>query len=161
MESDIFCDDRGYVSFWNDFNLQEKSIKRFYIVENHKSDYIRAWHGHKEEEKYIFCLQGACEIVSFYKEDWDIYNNQNPIPVYFSSSLCDISYFSAYKKYFLSDKSVSYVHVDKNSIHGIKTLRPDTKLIIFSTMTIEESKADFYHMQYYSYQGQFFQDNYR
>ena len=37
--------------FVNDFNFE--NVKRFYQVENHRQGFIRAWHGHKKEGKYI------------------------------------------------------------------------------------------------------------
>ena len=40
----ISVDDRGSVRFVNEFQFQ--NVKRFYQVENHKSGFIRAWHGH-------------------------------------------------------------------------------------------------------------------
>ena len=43
-----FYDERGVLSFINEFNEQ---IKRFYLIENFKKEYIRAWHGHKNEKK--------------------------------------------------------------------------------------------------------------
>ena len=53
-------DKRGLVYFNNNFKFI--NIKRFYIVQNYKKDFIRAWHGHLKEEKYIFCVQGKAKI---------------------------------------------------------------------------------------------------
>ena len=46
-------DDRGVVKFINDFKFD--NIKRFYIVKNHQQNFIRAWHGHKNESFCIYC----------------------------------------------------------------------------------------------------------
>ena len=48
IEGNIFIDDRGELSFFNTFNDFNK-IKRMYIVSNHKSHFIRAWHAHKKK----------------------------------------------------------------------------------------------------------------
>ena len=45
----LAVDDRGSLKFINDFALA--GYKRFYVVENHKQGFIRAWHGHKHEAK--------------------------------------------------------------------------------------------------------------
>ena len=44
IEGDSFIDERGKLSFVNNFKL--KNVNRFYQVENHKKNYVRAWHGH-------------------------------------------------------------------------------------------------------------------
>ena len=45
INGDNFVDERGVLSFVNDFDFDK--IKRFYQISNHKKNYIRAWHGHK------------------------------------------------------------------------------------------------------------------
>lgn len=42
IPGDLAVDDRGKLIFVNDFDFN--NIKRFYIVENHKQNFIRAWH---------------------------------------------------------------------------------------------------------------------
>ena len=53
-------DFRGKVYFNN--NIVLSKIKRFYIVENKRAKFIRAWHGHKYEAKFIICLRGRARI---------------------------------------------------------------------------------------------------
>ena len=48
----LFSDDRGHLRFVNDFNFE--GVKRFYQVENHSKNFIRAWHGHEKEGKYVY-----------------------------------------------------------------------------------------------------------
>ena len=50
FEGNNFVDDRGILSFVNSFDFN--GIKRFYQIKNHKINYIRAWHAHKNETKY-------------------------------------------------------------------------------------------------------------
>ena len=56
FESNSSSDERGTVSFTNDLNLQ-KAI-RTYKVENSQLKTVRAWHGHKVEEKWVNVEQG-------------------------------------------------------------------------------------------------------
>jgi dTDP-4-dehydrorhamnose 3,5-epimerase-like enzyme len=56
FESNSNSDERGTVSFTNDLNLQ-KAI-RTYKVENSQLKTVRAWHGHKVEEKWVNVEQG-------------------------------------------------------------------------------------------------------
>ena len=53
----ISVDDRGSVRFVNDFNFE--GVKRFYQVENHDNNFIRAWHGHEREGKYVYVTSGS------------------------------------------------------------------------------------------------------
>jgi len=53
----LAVDNRGIVTFVNDFNFE--GVKRFYQVENHRLGFIRAWHAHKKEAKYIYVTRGT------------------------------------------------------------------------------------------------------
>ena len=53
-------DDRGFVSFVNEFNFDD--VKRFYQVVNHNNAFIRAWHGHISEAKYVYVPSGAAIV---------------------------------------------------------------------------------------------------
>ena len=57
LKGDRLYDNRGSLRFCN--NLNFKNIKIFYIVHNYKTNFIRAWHGHLKEEKYITCIKGT------------------------------------------------------------------------------------------------------
>ena len=46
-----------------------KEDKRFYKIENHKLNFIRAWHGHKEQ-KYILILSGSIKISLVKINNW-------------------------------------------------------------------------------------------
>ena len=60
IDGGLFADDRGFLRFVNGFDFSK--IKRFYQVENHKKGFIRAWHGHKKEGKYIYVASGTALI---------------------------------------------------------------------------------------------------
>jgi dTDP-4-dehydrorhamnose 3,5-epimerase-like enzyme len=55
-------DDRGSLGFINGFGISD--FKRFYTVENHSSNFIRAWHGHLKEAKAIIVLQGSALVCA-------------------------------------------------------------------------------------------------
>ena len=55
-----FKDSRGTLRFVNDFDFSE--VKRFYQIENSSTDIVRAWQGHKIEEKFFLLLQ----VLSWY-----------------------------------------------------------------------------------------------
>ena len=125
ISGDIFIDDRGELKFCNDFNMSD--VARFYQVSNHAVNFIRAWHGHKNESKYVYVITGAAILGAVKIDDWKSPSKNLPV-----------------KKYVLSDKKPGVLFIPGGYAHGYKTLVPDTKIIFFSSMTISESSKDDY-----------------
>ena len=112
----IAVDDRGSVRFINDFNF--KNVKRFYHVTNHRRGFIRAWHGHKKEGKYVYVSSGTALIgVVDMKTD-------------------EIS------KFIVSSKSPKILWIPPGNYNGFKSLEENTSILFFSTTTLEESLGD-------------------
>src|SRR5581483_3849375 len=62
IKGDKAIDDRGELTFVNDFNF--KGVKRFYMVHNYPdTSGIRGWHGHKVEAKYAFVARGLVDFL--------------------------------------------------------------------------------------------------
>lgn len=120
-----FKDKRGIVYFNNNFKF--KNIKRFYIVQNHKKDFIRAWHGHLKEEKYIFCVQGKATIGAV-----KISNIKNPSkkkkPLFFE----------------LDSSKPDIIFIPAGYANASKSLDRKMKLVIFSNLTLKQSIRDDY-----------------
>lgn len=132
IEGNIFIDDRGEISFINQFGREYFSeIKRFYIVSNHKKDFIRAWHGHKNESKYVLCLSGSAWIRYVKIDDW-----QKP-----SKSL-------EIKQTFLSEKKPSILYIPGGYVNGFMSLTDNMKLMFLSPSTLEESVKDDYRFAF-------------
>ena len=70
-------DDRGSVRFNN--KLLFKNIKRFYTVHNYNNNFIRAWHGHFNEEKFIGCIKGTFQISAVKIDNRDNPSKKNKI----------------------------------------------------------------------------------
>jgi len=112
----LAVDDRGSVSFVNNFNFD--GVKRFYQVENHKRGFIRAWHGHVKEGKYVYVCQGSALIGAVNLETEEI------------------------EKFVLSSKSPKILWIPPNYANGFKSLEENTKIIFFSTSSLEDSVGD-------------------
>ena len=123
IEGGLAVDDRGEVGFINDFNFDR--VKRFYWVSNHRSGFIRAWHAHKREAKYVAVVQGAALIGAVEIDDWD-----NP------------SKDSKVWRYALSDHKPSVLYIPAGYANGFMSLTAETKLIFFSTSSLEETHGD-------------------
>ena len=61
IEGGISIDYRGQISHVNDLNMEE--IERFYIIHQHDTSIIRAWHAHQHEKKWFYDY--ACSINTF------------------------------------------------------------------------------------------------
>lgn len=109
-------DDRGSVRFVNDFDFS--GVKRFYQVQNHERGFIRAWHAHHFEGKYVYVAKGSA-LVGAVNLDTNVVS-----------------------KYVLSDKNPTVLWIPGGYANGFKTLEEDTILMFFSTASISESKGD-------------------
>ena len=116
-------DSRGSVSFVNEFNF--KGVKRFYIVGNLKKGMVRAWHGHKYEEKYLCVITGKALVGAVKVDNW-----KNPLKE------------SKVHKFILSSDKPEILYIPGGYANGSKSFTKDTKLIFFSTKSLEESKKD-------------------
>lgn len=134
-----FFDDRGYLSFFNDFNEWNK-IVRFYQVENRKVDSIRAFHGHKRETKYVYVAKGAI--------------------------LLHIATTKGVQKSYILDASkpqiLKLIPDGVNPIfHGFKILEPGTIIQFFSDKSLEESQNDDFRLSWDCFGSKLWEDNFR
>ncbi len=125
IKGDLAIDDRGQLSFSNEFDFS--NIKRFYIVENFSTKTIRAWHGHLKETKYALVVSGSALISAVKMEDTKNPSKNNKI-----------------YRFVVSEKKPSLLYVPAGYANGFRSLEEKTKIIFFSTSTLEESKTDDY-----------------
>ena len=118
ITGDIFTDDRGKLRFINDFDFSK--VKRFYQVENHRQGFIRAWHGHKYEGKYVYVARGSALV--------------GLVPL--GNSKIEP------QKFVLSSEKPQVLWVPPNHANGFMNLESGTIIMFFSTSSVEESKGD-------------------
>lgn len=116
-------DNRGSVRFNNELNF--KNIKRFYTVHNYTKNFVRAWHGHMKEEKYISCIKGTFQISIVKIDNIKKPNKKNPI-----------------NTFYLNESNNNFVYVPKGYANGSMSLENNSELLIFSTSSIKESLND-------------------
>lgn len=126
FDGGIAPDDRGFLSFVNTFNFE--GVRRFYMVENHEQGFIRAWHGHRKEGKYVFVVSGTALVAT--------------VPVGLEDNPSVVAELNDVKKFVLSSRKPQILWIPPGYYNGFKTLEKDTKVIFFSTSTLEESKED-------------------
>lgn len=125
IKSQNHIDNRGQLTFFNDFDMT--SIRRFYITEHSDIDSIRAWQGHKLEQKWFYVLKGSFKVIVVEPDDWDQPSKKLPN-----------------KEFALHASSNEILHIGAGMATGFQALEPCSKLMIFSDVTLAQSIADDY-----------------
>lgn len=120
-----FNDDRGRISFVNDFTFED--VKRFYLIKHPSIHIIRAWQGHKKEKKYFYVVKGSFLVCLIKIDDW-----KKP------STKLDVEQF-----HLDSEKSQILV-APPGYANGFKAMKKDSELLVFSSNLIENAKSDEY-----------------
>jgi dTDP-4-dehydrorhamnose 3,5-epimerase len=94
-------------------------------VQNHRRGFVRAWHGHRREGKYVLAVKGAALVCGVQIDDWD-----RP-----STGL-------AVQRHVLSEKTPAVLYLPPGYANGFMSLTDDAKLMFLSTATLQESLAD-------------------
>ena len=123
IRGDIHIDERGQVGFVNDFDFE--GVKRFYTIRNHQEGFVRAWHAHKSEGKFVTVMNGSALVGVVGIDDWD-----NP------------SKNSEVSRFVLSSDKPSVLVIPSGYANGMMTLEKDTIIMVFSTFSLEESLND-------------------
>ncbi len=62
-------DARGILSYNNDFDLTP--VKRMYVIENQDTQVVRAWQGHKKEQRWFTAVKGSFKIELIAIDNWE------------------------------------------------------------------------------------------
>jgi dTDP-4-dehydrorhamnose 3,5-epimerase len=123
MVGNAGIDDRGEVGFVNGFDFA--GVKRFYTVRNYRQGFIRAWHGHVHESKYVTVVSGAALIGAVPVDNWE--NPAKDLPI---------------SRYVLSSHKPSVLFIPAGYANGFMSLTDDAMLMFFATSTLEQSRGD-------------------
>jgi dTDP-4-dehydrorhamnose 3,5-epimerase len=123
IDGGIAVDDRGSVSFVNEFGFE--GIRRFYVIANHRAGFVRAWHGHRRESKYMTVVAGAALIAAVAIDDWEA-----------PSKTAEVH------RFVLSATKPAVLFIPPGYANGSMSLTEDARIVVFSTATVEESRGD-------------------
>jgi dTDP-4-dehydrorhamnose 3,5-epimerase-like enzyme len=127
IKGGVAVDDRGVVTFCNEFDMSK--VKRFYFLENHRQGFVRAWHGHRREAKWITVLSGV-GIIAVAKLNGDKLELPQRYTMHANGDV---------------------LYVPGGYANGHKNLVPNTKVMHFSNMTIDETVNDDIRIPAYVY----------
>ncbi|WGQ07511.1 hypothetical protein QG516_13135 [Pedobacter gandavensis] len=116
---------RGVLTYFNQFCFDE--IKRFYFIQQPNVDTVRAWQGHKVEEKWFHVVSGAFKIILVKPDDWD--NPSENLP---------------FHEFNISSDENHILFVPGGYASGFHSTIPNSKLMVFSNSSVEESIKDDY-----------------
>ena len=123
LEGGLAVDDRGSVAFVNAFDFE--GVKRFYVVANHRQGFVRAWHAHRREAKYVTVITGAAVVAAVRIDDWENPSREAPV-----------------QRFVLSAEKPSVLFIPPGYANGFMSLTQDARLVFFSTSSVEESRGD-------------------
>jgi len=123
IEGGFSIDDRGQVSFVNGFDFN--GVKRFYMVSNHRAGFVRAWHAHRCEAKYVLVVRGAAIIATVKIDNWVVPSKDVPV-----------------QRFVLSAQKPIVLFIPAGYANGFMSLTEGAQIIFFSTSSLEESKGD-------------------
>jgi dTDP-4-dehydrorhamnose 3,5-epimerase len=116
IEGSLFQDNRGFIRFINDFDLEK--VRRMYLIKP-EMNVIRAWQGHKKESKWFYVLSGSFQVQTI--NMLDLNNRQNII---------------------LKSNENKLLNIEPGNYNGFLALEESSEVLVFSDQTIEESKED-------------------
>jgi len=129
-----FADYRGVLSYNNDFDASQ--VKRIYFIENIDVNFIRAWQGHKIEQRWFSAVQGSFEVKLIKVDNWETPSKtQEPYVTTLNSEILDI------------------LHVPAGYISSIQALVQGAKLLVMADYLAGEIKDE------YRYDAGYFNDN--
>lgn len=123
IKGDFFSDHRGSMRFVNDFKFED--VKRFYFIKHPYTEIVRAWQGHQFEKKYFYPISGRF-VVAWVQID----NFENP------SKNLQAEY------HIISAKNSEIISIPKGYANGIKALEPNSEIMVFSDMNLEDSENE-------------------
>ena len=117
-------DQRGQLFYNNDFDTT--CIKRMYVIENHSIDFVRAWQGHKVEQRWFSAIQGCFKIQLIAIDNWEK-------PTENSTKL----------EYFLESASLDVLHIPAGYVSSIQALEKKSKLVVMADYHLGELNDEF------------------
>jgi len=124
-------DSRGTLMYNNDFDA--RAIKRIYVIENKSTDIVRAWQGHKIEQRWFSAISGSFKIELIAIADWN-----RPC------KKADRFEFE------LDSKKLDILHIPAGYVSSIQSLEEGTKLLVMADFALGELEDEYrYEADYF------------
>lgn len=124
IEGKVHTDFRGSLYFNNEFDASP--VKRVYFIQNKDTETVRAWQGHRIEQRWFSAVQGSFEIKLIEVDDWE-----NP------------SKNVAVHSFLLRANQLDVLHIPQGYISSIQALDSDSKLLVMADYLLGEIKDEY------------------
>jgi len=125
IEGSNYLDERGTLSFVNDFSMKE--VQRFYVIKHPNTHITRGWRAHKMEQRWFYVTKGAFEIKLIAIDNWEVPNPE-----------------LAQTVFNLKEESSNVLHVPKGYATCLRALSNDSQVIVYADYDIIHAKNDEY-----------------
>lgn len=133
-EGNSHKDNRGILFFNNDFDAS--LIKRMYLTENHSTDFVRGWQGHKIEQRWFTAVKGSFRIQLIAIDDWD--NPSKELERY---------------TFIVADKKLDVLHIPMGYVTSIQALEENSRLLVMADYFLGEIQDEYrFEIDYFSSQ---------
>lgn len=120
----IHTDERGTIMHVNDLDMEE--ICRMYHFHQEDTDVIRAWQGHRREQKWMHCIKGSYAVRL----------------VHIGADVTQPSHELVVESYTLTAGQSQVLHIPEGYANGFKAIEKGSILMVFSNMNVEDSGTD-------------------
>ena len=114
-----FVDGRGTICYNNDFKTL--GIKRVYSIENVDTKLVRAWQGHKIEQRWFSAIVGSFTIRLIKIDNWETPTKDLPI-----------------LEFIISSENLDVLHVPMGYANSIQANEEHSKLLVLSNYELGE-----------------------
>ena len=110
---------RGTLYYNNDFDAS--AVKRIYVIENVNTEIIRAWQGHKIEQRWFSAINGSFKIGLIKIDDWE-----NP------AKNLEMLTFT------INADTLEVLHVPQGYVSSIQAMEVGSKLLVLADHLLGE-----------------------
>jgi hypothetical protein len=133
IKGNCYKDLRGSLFFNNDFDASV--VKRIYVIENEKTEFVRAWQGHRIEQRWFSVICGSYVIELIAIDDWEV-------P---SRKLDRI-------RFVLHATTLDVLHIPVGYVSSIKSQEEGSKLLVMANYSIGELDDEYrFEVDYFEY----------
>lgn len=124
IKGDCHKDSRGTLIYNNDFDAS--NIKRIYVIENQNTDFVRAWRGHKIEQRWFSVVQGSFKIELIAIDNWDRPSKK-------------MERF----EFVLDSEKLDVLHIPSAYVSSIQSLKEGSKLLVMANYLLGELEDEY------------------
>lgn len=117
-------DTRGTLFYNNEFDVS--AVKRMYVLENESTRCIRAWQGHKIEQRWFAVIKGSFRIQLIEIDNWDTPSK-------------DLERFT----FIVNAQKLDVLYVPSGYVTSIQSLEQDSKLLVMTDYRLNEIIDEF------------------